>query len=154
MKNFNSPRFKAIFDWRIKLFLNISGNDIHHNPKPFLMQTSYQKITVNTQEGAYFFNPEEIVRLEASSNYTYMYFTNRKPMLIAKVLGLYEDILTEFGFLRTHRSHLVNTRHILFIDGRGNIIMQDTSRAEVSRRKKKEVMKELRNSPFSALIAA
>ena len=118
------------------------------------MQTSYQKITVNTQEGAYFFNPEEIVRLEASSNYTYMYFTNRKPMLIAKVLGLYEDILTEFGFLRTHRSHLVNTRHILFIDGRGNIIMQDTSRAEVSRRKKKEVMKELRNSPFSALIAA
>lgn len=98
------------------------------------------KLRFNTMEGSFFFSPEEIIRLEASSNYTYIYFTNRKPMLISKVMGEYEDQLTALGFVRTHRSHLVNSRHISFIDATGKIIMQDASEAEISRRKKKEVM--------------
>lgn len=109
------------------------------------MQPNQSKISVNTTQGLYFFNPEEIIRLEASSNYTFLHFVNRKPILVAKVLGDYEELLSVFGFVRTHRSHIVNKKHILFIDGSGQIIMQDTSRAGISRRKKKEVLKELRN---------
>lgn len=103
------------------------------------------KLRFNTLEGSFFFSPEEIVRLEASSNYTYVYFTNRKPMLISKVMGEYADLLESLGFVRTHRSHLVNSRHILFVDVSGKIIMQDASEAEISRRKKKEVMNTLNN---------
>jgi two-component system, LytTR family, response regulator len=105
--------------------------------------TANFKLTVSTAEGLYFYNPEEIIRLEASSNYTYIYFTNRKPVLISKVLGDYEEILSAAGFVRTHRSHLVNKKHISFIDSYGNIYMQDDSKAELSRRKKKEVMRAL-----------
>ena len=111
------------------------------------------RIPVATAEGLYFFETTDIIRMQASSNYTYIYFTNRKPLLISRILGEYEEILTAAGFVRTHRSHLVNRQHILFIDGHGNIIMQDESRAEISRRKKKEVMKELR-SCFTTAIAA
>ena len=35
-------------------------------------------ISLSTSEGHYFFQPDEIVRLEASSNYTRIYFTNKK----------------------------------------------------------------------------
>ncbi|HEX7846752.1 MAG TPA: LytTR family DNA-binding domain-containing protein [Chitinophagaceae bacterium] len=104
------------------------------------------KVAISSSEGLYFFQPQEIIRMEASSNYTCIYFTNRKPMVIAKVLGEYEEMLGSLGFVRTHRSHLVNTQHILFIDPVGNIIMQDTSKAEISRRKKKEVMRALKNA--------
>lgn len=101
------------------------------------------RLAIATTEGLFFYYPSEIIRLEASSNYTYFYFTNRKPLLISKVLGTYEDMLRESGFVRTHRSHIVNKQYIQHVDHAGNIIMTDSSRAEISRRKKKEVMQEL-----------
>ena len=116
-------------------------------------ENSY-KLPVSTSEGLYFFYSDEIVRLEASSNYTYIHFTNRKPMLIAKVLGEYEEQLAIAGFVRTHRSHLVNKQYVTFIDGQGNIVMEDNSRVEISRRKKKEVLTELKKCFFQTRLAA
>src|SRR5215212_8960755 len=107
------------------------------------METGTQ-ISVATIHGCFFFNTEEIIRLEASSNYTNIFFTNRKKLLTARILKDYETILEPFGFLRTHRSHLVNRKYIRFVDGKGNITMQDTSVAEISRRKKNEVLKALK----------
>jgi two-component system LytT family response regulator len=104
------------------------------------------RLTLSTQNGIYFFNPAEIVRLEARSNYTCIHFTNRKPILVAKVLADYEILLSMSGFVRTHRSHLVNREHVLYVDAKGNIIMKDASRAEISRRKKKEVLTLLKNA--------
>lgn len=100
-------------------------------------------IMIATSEGRYFFKPEEIIRLEASSNYTFIYFTNKKKMLTSRLLKDYETLLQPLGFVRTHRSHLVNKRYIRYVDERGIILMQDSSRAEISRRKKNVVMRAL-----------
>lgn len=100
-------------------------------------------IMIVTSEGRYFFKPEEIIRLEASSNYTFIYFINNKKMLTCRLLKDYEILLQGLGFVRTHRSHLVNKRHVRHVDERGNILMQDSSRAEISRRKKNVVMRAL-----------
>lgn len=110
------------------------------------MQTTYQqnRIALATGKGTCFFTPGEIVRLEASSNYTHIYFTNKTQLLSAKVLKEFVKMLEPFGFIRTHRSHLVNRQHILFVDLHGNVVMQDLSKAEISRRKKCDVMKELK----------
>lgn len=105
-----------------------------------------QTITVNTSDGRYFFSPQEIVRLEASSNYTNIYFSNKKKMVAAKVLKEFEQMLEPFGFVRTHRTHLVNRQHILCITPCGNIIMNDASVAEISRRMKSGVMKILKTA--------
>lgn len=103
------------------------------------------RIAVATGKGMHFFAPAEIVRLEASSNYTNIYFTNHTRVLTAKVLKDFAKVLEPFGFLRTHRSHLVNRQHILSVDMDGNIMMQDSSTAEISRRMKRQVMKALKN---------
>jgi two-component system, LytTR family, response regulator len=110
------------------------------------MQTENQQFAIGTSKGLYFFNPEEIVRLEASSNYTNIYFTNKKKMLTAKVLKEFEQLLEPFGFVRTHRTHLVNRQHILYITREGNIIMKDESVAEISRRMKPGVMRILKDA--------
>lgn len=112
------------------------------------------RLAVATSEGLYFFHADEIVRLEARSNYTYIHFTRRKPMLIAKVLGAYEEQLSNAGFVRTHRSHLVNRQYITFIDGQGNIVMEDNSRIEISRRKRKVVMNDLKKHFLHTQLAA
>ena len=105
--------------------------------------TANYKLAFMTAKGTYFFAPEEIVRMEASSNYTNIYFTNHKPILAAKVLKDYEEILEPYGFVRTHRSHLVNKKYIMCVDTAGNIVMKDTSKAEISRRRKSAVMRVL-----------
>ncbi|MEO6405413.1 MAG: LytTR family DNA-binding domain-containing protein [Ferruginibacter sp.] len=102
------------------------------------------QLPVPTSKGTYFFDPCDIIRLEASSNYTCIYFNNRLPLLIAKILGDYEDVLAGCGFVRTHRSHLVNKSYVSFVDNAGNILMKDASRVEISRRKRKQVIELLK----------
>jgi two-component system, LytTR family, response regulator len=85
--------------------------------------------------------PADIIRMEAMSNYTRVYFTDQPPLLTAKVLRLYDEILRPYGFIRTHRSHLVNAQYVLEFDRNRFLQMTDCSKAEVSRRKKSEVRK-------------
>lgn len=103
------------------------------------------KIALATCKGTCFFMPADIIRLEASSNYTNIYFTNNTHLLSSKVLKLFVEMLKPYGFIRTHRAHLVNKQHISFVGVNGNIVMQDSSTAEISRRKKGEIMKALKN---------
>lgn len=91
------------------------------------------------------FSPEQIIRLEAFSNYTYVYFTDHSPILMAKVLRDYEELLRPYGFIRTHKSHLVNRNYITEYDRSGIIRMIDDSEAMVSRRKKHTVFGILQN---------
>ncbi len=95
--------------------------------------------------GIHFFQPDQIIRLEADSNYTCIFFNNHRPILMAKVLRDYQTLLEHFGFIRTHRSHLINRQHISTIDINGDIIMDDKSKAGISRRKRREVFSELKN---------
>lgn len=100
--------------------------------------------------GYYRFAPEQIIRLESDSNYTYIHTRGNKPILMAKVLSAYESMLRPFGFIRTHRSHLINANHISGIDQSGDITMNDASTVEISRRKRKDVVRYLNLSPQAA----
>jgi two-component system LytT family response regulator len=98
------------------------------------------KLALATTAGTYFFHPEEIIRLEAESNYTRFFFTHQKPLLTSRTLGDYEEFLMDYGFIRTHKSHLVNKKHAVRITREGTLAMIDQSTVEISRRRKDEVM--------------
>jgi two-component system LytT family response regulator len=101
------------------------------------------RLIVSTSEGKYFFLPEDIVRLEASSNYTYIHLTNRAKVFTARVLKDFVSHLEPMGFIRTHRTHLVNREHIASVSPEGKVIMRDDSIAEISRRKRGAVSRAL-----------
>ena len=102
-----------------------------------------QILIVPSVAATYFFSPEEITRLESNSNYTRIFFTNRKPLLMAKVLKKYEEVLAPMGFIRVHQSHIVNKRYISSIEACGEVVMEDNQTITISRRKRKAVMAEL-----------
>jgi two-component system LytT family response regulator len=110
------------------------------------MQLNIRQLSIVTSDGLFFFSPQEVVRLEAKSNYTTIYFTNKKKILAAKVLKEFVQMLEPLGFVRIHRTHLVNRQHILCITTEGSVIMRDSSVAAISRRMKKGVMETLRNA--------
>ncbi|HTD94402.1 MAG TPA: LytTR family DNA-binding domain-containing protein, partial [Chitinophagaceae bacterium] len=97
------------------------------------------KIAVPSSEGVHFFKIDDILRLEADRSYTYIHLLNKKPFLASKTLKHFEDMLNEFDFIRTHKSHLVNPRHITRISNDNEfVLLSDGSKIEVSRRKKEE----------------
>jgi two-component system LytT family response regulator len=102
------------------------------------------KIAVPSSEGVYFFMIDDILHLEAESSYTHIYLANRKPFIASKTLKHFEEMLDEFKFIRTHKSHLVNPHHITRISNDNEfVLLTDGSKVEVSRRKKDEVLQQL-----------
>ncbi|MEO6723002.1 MAG: LytTR family DNA-binding domain-containing protein [Ferruginibacter sp.] len=102
------------------------------------------KLALPTLQGTFFYKPEDIVRLEGESNYTKFYFANRTSLLTAYTLKNYEDILLNYGFIRVHKSHLVNKTHVVNYMTDGMLTMSDASKIEVSRRRKEDVLESLR----------
>ncbi len=98
--------------------------------------------TINTQNGIFFIEPNNIIRCEASSNYTKFYFTNGKSLIIAKTLGQCEVELCNQNFVRLHQSHLVNK---IFVEKivRNEAQLTNGITVCISRRKVKTAKKEL-----------
>ncbi|NOT50823.1 MAG: response regulator transcription factor [Chitinophagaceae bacterium] len=79
---------------------------------------------------------DEIIRLQAESNYTHIFLKGNKVFVSAKTLKEYDEILQGHKFLRVHKSHLVNPGHIESYDKQGILHMSDGTKVEVARRKK------------------
>ncbi len=79
---------------------------------------------------------DEIIRLQAESNYTHIFLGGNKIFVSAKTLKDYDELLKGHHFLRVHKSHLVNPAHIESYDRSGMLQMSDGSKVEVARRKK------------------
>jgi two-component system LytT family response regulator len=52
--------------------------------------------------------------------------------------------LQDYGFVRTHKSHMVNKLFVSFIDHDGFLVLRDDTRVEVSRRRKEDVVQALK----------
>jgi two-component system LytT family response regulator len=85
---------------------------------------------------------QEIIYLEASSNYTNFYFTNRGSICSSKPIHEYEELLQDSNFVRIHKSFVVNLQHIKeYLRGEGgSVILSNNQEIEVSRRKKDLLM--------------
>ncbi len=129
-KHESVPSKKKLYE---NLVLNVEKNEI----RDF-------KIGVPSTERVHFFMIEDILRLEADRSYTHIHLVAKKPFLASKTLKHFEDMLEDFYFIRTHKSHLVNPRHISRITSdHESLVLSDGSIVEVSRRKKEEVMQQL-----------
>ena len=70
------------------------------------------KITISTNDGVEFFEINQILRIESSSNYSKIYFKDGKHILVTKLLKDFEEILLPYRFFRIHNSHLINLTYI------------------------------------------
>lgn len=105
------------------------------------------KIGLPTGERIEFVEVNSIIRCQGESNYTHIYFTDRKPVLSAKSLIEFEELLGEYGFIRVHKAHLVNLNHVTSLsknDG-GILTMSNGDSVMISRRRKDFVSESLKN---------
>lgn len=100
------------------------------------------KIALPSSHGTEFILINDIIRAEADGSYTIFHCLNCKPKLVSGNLKEFQKALDNESFLRIHKSHLINLKHIKKYspvkDG-GFIEMCDGSIAEVARTHKNEL---------------
>jgi len=107
-----------------------------------VLNEQHKKLVLPLMEGFEVVKLEEIVSCEAHDNFTDFHFANRPKMMICRTLKFYEELLSQSGFLRVHKSHLVNLHHITkYHKGKGGeVIMSDGQHIAVSAQKKESLM--------------
>jgi len=98
----------------------------------------FDRITLNTGDGLLFIGIEEIMRLEAQGNYSFVFLENGERHLAAQSLAGFEEILPTPLFFRAHQSHVVNTKFVRKLaknDG-DNLLMTDKAIIPLARRRK------------------
>lgn len=111
------------------------------------LQPAKKKIALPTADGISIFELASIIRCSSEGNYTCIYFTSGKKMLLAKTLKEFEELLGQSGFERIHHSHIINLEHLSSYTNRdgGYVILSDKSTVPVSQRKKAQLLAILNN---------
>lgn len=96
-------------------------------------------------EGLMYLQMSNIIRVEAEKNYCKFWLKEGKPVVISKNIGTYESSLATFGFMRIHRSHIINLCRVMkFIRQDGVYVqMEDGFKIPVSNSKREELLKRL-----------
>jgi len=111
------------------------------------MHPANPKIGLPTGERVEFVEVKSIIRCQGESNYTHIYFADRKPLLTAKSLIEFEELLAEYNFIRVHKTHLVNLNQVTSFtknDG-GVLFLSNGDSVAISRRRKEFTLEQIRN---------
>lgn len=124
--------------------LKLQYQNLLHNLQ--LPNHGVPQLTVASLEETRLIPITQIIRCEASSNYTKIYLQDESSILASKTLKEYEAILSSTGFLRVHKSHLVNAFFIERIVNKSELILSNNDRIPISRRRKELINNWLQQS--------
>jgi len=94
-----------------------------------------QVLVLNTQDDFLQIPLGKITVIESDRNYSYIYLINSTRKLSSKNLAYFEDVLTDKGFFRCHRSFIVNRIHVDSLKNE-ELLMKDGRLIPISRRRK------------------
>jgi two-component system LytT family response regulator len=94
------------------------------------------QILIPTCKGTKTVLEENIIRIEASSNYCKIFLNNERPLVVAKVLHWFQDNLPEDIFCRIHRTHIINRMYINEIIESSMVKLSNGDLVQISRRRK------------------
>ena len=107
------------------------------------------KIPLPVLEYTEYVHPEQVLRCESSSNYTYVYLREGRKVILSKTLKWIEELLPAY-FLRIHQSHLINKHYVTRYHRRGNhfLVLEDGSKIPVSK-KGRTIFKKKNRYPYN-----
>ena len=108
----------------------------------------FPNLALPTVNGFEMIKAADILYVEADGNYSRIHLADKKSIFISKTLKDLHQLLANYPFVRVHHSHLVNRTHIKrYVRGEGgHLILQNGQTINVSRRRKPELLKALKNS--------
>lgn len=92
----------------------------------------------------HYFEVNQLIRMEASRNYTWVIPVQVSPFLISRTLSSFHDFVQKYGFIRIHNSHLINPNFIVMYHKNENKIeLKGGLKLPVARNRKKSLLEYL-----------
>ncbi len=133
---------------RLRKKISLSEKPIHTKEQLELLGDTLKephapkRLALATLQGIIFLKINEIIRVEALSNYSTFYLISKQKIMVSKTLKEFEPVLVMRNFFRVNRSCIVNTDYILKYkheDG-GMLELQDGSEVAVGPHRKNELV--------------
>jgi len=107
------------------------------------IQRDDKKIVLRSSDSIHLVYVNDIMRVESDRNYSTFYLVNEEhPVTVTKSMRNFVDVLEDYGFVRVHQSHVINTDHIVkYQKNDCVIVMRDDSQVPVSTRKRDFLLK-------------
>jgi len=101
-----------------------------------------KKIVLKTQGNIYLVDLQNITHCESDGCYTFVHTTGGDRILITKTLKEFDDMFSDSGFYRIHKSYLVNLTQIKRFEKQegGYIILTTDHKIPVASRKREELL--------------
>lgn len=105
------------------------------------------KLCIPSLKGFQVVELKDILFCEASGSYTDFHFKEGRPIVSARPISEYEELLADNGFVRVHKSYLINLLHVKeYLRGEGgSVVLSNDQIIEVSRRKKELFLVKMRS---------
>ncbi len=105
-----------------------------------------KKIVLPVMDGFEVVEVKDVIRCQANDNFTDFFLVDGSKKLICRTLKFYDEILSELGFLRVHRSHLINMDYVKgYKKGKGGqVLMTDGAMVDVSPNRKDDFLSHFR----------
>jgi two-component system LytT family response regulator len=99
------------------------------------------QLLLQVYTGRELFNSSSIIRIEARSSYSKLFFDNGNTLVVARTLRWFEGRLPAQQFIRTHRTHVVNKDFInWYLNGtQSKVYLVNGEQVEVAKRRRKFV---------------
>jgi len=145
LKPIHPTEFKAVCDRLIKENTESLETRIIALEENIKSPSENQKIVLKTAEKHIIVKIPEIINMKADNIYTSFYLKDGRRIVVTKSIKHFEELLTDKGFYRSHRSHLVNIseiREYVKSDG-GYLMMSNDKQIPLSASKVNELMNKL-----------
>lgn len=130
---------------------------LEHPPVLEKLQQMYGQLFKNLESGQeknfrlslskgnrlFFVAPSDISYCAADDNYTILHTVQGEEYTMSRTLKDIEEMLTPYGFIRVHKSFLVNSAHVLNVENNEQLQLKGGKKVVVSRRRMEEVRKML-----------
>lgn len=100
----------------------------HHHPKIALLKI-----------GIYHLRPEKVLLLAGDGNYTKIVLLDGSTLLSTKTLSTYEEVLKVAGFIRVHKSFIINKIHLKQVTKQYVLLTNYSVPIPISRRRRRQL---------------
>ncbi|HTN17267.1 MAG TPA: LytTR family DNA-binding domain-containing protein [Chitinophagaceae bacterium] len=111
----------------------------------FLQEQRPKRIAVPMRSGFHYYDVQDIIMLKAQGSYTSMCLTGNREVLVTRILKDFETSLAGNGFLRVHKSFMVNTRYIVELrkEDSGHLLMSNGELVPISTKDRESILNSL-----------
>ncbi|MDQ7947817.1 MAG: LytTR family DNA-binding domain-containing protein [Pedobacter sp.] len=110
-------------------------------------RSSIKKITLPSGQGYRLVDIDDIIHIEADSNYSVFHLNNLEKIAVSKILKEYEEILPDHRFARIHKSSIVNLKYVKEYNSKNGlqVILSNGEAITISRRRASDFSEKIKN---------